>query len=734
MQIDNTLKYIIYTLLGAIFLVPFVVDTSQLFPFITGKAFLFRILAESIFFVWLILAIRKPEYRPRFSLVMASVTAFVVMIGISNVFGENSFSSFWSNYERMEGYVNILHLFAMFLAVGSVIKNREGWDKVILTSMIISIGILYEAFQQQFGYKEISQGGRLDATFGNPIYLAVYNIFHIFFGLYLISTKKFLKENLYKISLGVVVALHLFVLYQTNTRGAVLGLLGGLFLTGAINIFTNKKENKKMWLISIAAVSLIIVMVFSFILVKDSQFVQNNKVLNRFAEISISSGTSEARLLNWSIAYEGFKERPILGWGMGNYSYVFDKHYKPAMYGNESWFDHVHNIVLDWLIAGGVVGLILFLLVLLSLVWTIWRNKEYTHTERNIFIGLVAGYFIQNLFVFDNQTSYIYLFILLAIFHSQQNKELSIFKAKLDDNLIYVASILLWVLLPVSIYYINAPGYFASVGVIKVLRELPKIKELPQSQAPVFVEKIITDIKNTATLNSPASFEVRTKGIVEPGFGIVQLPTQYLSEQDKRDYLQFAFNEFTKELKDNPNDSKTAYIMGIYLSQFGDYQNAGIFFEKAIALSPNKQVLQISLANNYLKLGQKTKAIEVAKHTYELAEGNSEINLKYDLLWTDYMRVVSAADIELSKKLIDEEIKAGRAYRVEMLLKKGIELAPETYQNYVTLAAFYFGQGEKQKSLDILKTAKDKFPKVATEIAKLISDIEAGKNTLGNKY
>lgn len=734
MQIDNTLKYIIYTLLGLVFLVPFVVDTSQLFPFITGKAFFFRILAESIFFVWLILAIRNPEYRPRFSLIMISVTAFVVMIGISNFFGVNPFSSFWSNYERMEGYVNILHLFAMFLAIGSVIKTREDWDKFILTSMIVSVGILYEAFQQQFGYKEISQGGRLDATFGNPIYLAVYSVFHIFFGIYLITTKKFLKENLYKVSVGVVVALHLFVLYQTNTRGAVLGLLGGLFLTGALNVLTTRKENKKIWLASIATVSVILVMVFGFILVKDSDFVKSNKVLGRFAEISISSGTSEARLLNWSIAYEGFKEKPILGWGMGNYSYVFDKHYKPAMYGNESWFDHVHNIVLDWLIAGGIVGLVLYLLLLLSLAWAIWCNKEYSHAERNIFIGLVAGYFVQNLFVFDNQTSYIYLFILLAIFHSQQNKEISIFKTKLDKNLIYASSIVLWVLLPVTIYYVNASGYFASRGVITTLQELSAIKEVSQSKAPDFVKKIISEIKNTASLNAPASFEVRTKGIVEPSFTLVQLPAQYLSEQEKRDYIQFAFDEFSKELRNNSNDAKTAYIMGIYLSQFGDYQNASIFYDKAVALSPNKQVLQISSAFNYLKLDQKEKAIEVAKNAYELAEGDSEIKPKYDLLWVDYMRVVSAANVELSKKLINEEIKAGRSYRVEALLKKGIEMSPETYQNYVTLGAFYFGQGDKEKSLEILKTAKDKFPKVEKEISKLISDIEAGKNTLGDKY
>jgi tetratricopeptide (TPR) repeat protein len=266
------------------------------------------------------------------------------------------------------------------------------------------------------------------------------------------------------------------------------------------------------------------------------------------------------------------------------------------------------------------------------------------------------------------------------------------------------------------------------------LQELGAIKQVSQSHAPAFVKKIIAEIKDTAALNSPASFEVRTKGVVESSYVLVQLPAQYLSNEDKQSYIQFAFNDFANELKNNPNDAKTAYIMGVYLGQFGDYQNAANFFEKAVALSPNKQVLQISLANNYLKLGQKEKAIEVAKNAYELADGDSELKTKYDSLWIDYMRIVSVVDVELSKKLIDDETKAGRAYRVEMLLKKGIELSPETYQNYITLGVFYFQQGDKQKSLEILKIAKDKFPKVAVEIVKLISDIEADKNTPGNKY
>ena len=56
------------------------------------------------------------------------------------------------------------------------------------------------------------------------------------------------------------------------------------------------------------------------------------------------------------MAFEGVKERPILGWGQSNYNYVFNKYYRPELLEGEAWFDRVHNIVMDWLIAGGIIG------------------------------------------------------------------------------------------------------------------------------------------------------------------------------------------------------------------------------------------------------------------------------------------------------------------------------------------------------------------------------------------
>ena len=89
------------------------------FPFITGKGFYFRIIVEIIFALWVIIALFDSRFRPRMTPVMWALGATLAILTLSTIFGENPYRSFWSNYERMEGLVGHLHLFAVFFVLNS---------------------------------------------------------------------------------------------------------------------------------------------------------------------------------------------------------------------------------------------------------------------------------------------------------------------------------------------------------------------------------------------------------------------------------------------------------------------------------------------------------------------------------------------------------------------------------------------------------------------------------------
>ncbi|MBP6946371.1 MAG: hypothetical protein KBB46_03720, partial [Candidatus Pacebacteria bacterium] len=294
MKLDSWLRWGIVIGVLAVFFTPTIVATPLFFPFITGKNFAFRILVEIVFTLWLILALRDPKVRPRASLLFFALTAFVAVIGIADIFGANPFKSFWSNFERMEGWIGLIHLYAFFVVVWSTLREAKWWKMLFETSLAVSIAVGVYGVLQLAGVFTINQGGsRVDGTFGNATYLAVYMLFNLFiagllflhhrheyfrtgekvvgvFGiigatLWLIASlppdtslpplgwfifilfftlgigSLFVKRQwLY----GLAIALQFTMIFYAGTRGTILGLIGGILVASAIFIFFGKTAPK----------------------------------------------------------------------------------------------------------------------------------------------------------------------------------------------------------------------------------------------------------------------------------------------------------------------------------------------------------------------------------------------------------------------------------------------------------------------------------------------------------
>ena len=193
MRIESILKYFVWGGLFLILFLPLYVSDSMFFPFITGKNFAFRIIVELITGAWIILALRDATYRPKKSLILYALGAFVAVMAVADVLSENPFKSFWSNYERMEGFVALAHFFAYFLVASSMLAvSRTGsvitnlWERFFQTSLVVNAVLVGYGILQLGGKAVINQGStRIDATFGNATYFAIYLLFHIFIAAFL---------------------------------------------------------------------------------------------------------------------------------------------------------------------------------------------------------------------------------------------------------------------------------------------------------------------------------------------------------------------------------------------------------------------------------------------------------------------------------------------------------------------------------------------------------------------
>ena len=626
------LRNVIFTGLFLVPFIPFLVYSGFFFPFITTKAFTWRIIVEIVFAVCLLLALLVPEYRPKKSTILYAVLAFIAVIGLADLFGVAPIKSFWSNFERMEGFVTLLHLGMFFIVISSVFREIE-WNRWWNTTLAASfLMVLYCVFQI-IGVKDIHQGGvRLDGTFGNAIYLAVYMLFHIFIAL-LFFWREWKNVGLRWVY-GILILTQAIILYHTATRGAILGLIVGLFVMAVLNI--RNKENHFVRKVSISALVGLVILIGGFISIRNSEFVTSSPVLSRFSSISTENLNRQGRYFVWPIALQGVKERPFLGWGQENFNYVFQEHYSPEMYHLEPWFDRAHNIFLDWAVTGGLLGLTSYLLLYVALIFSIWKLAvDLSHAEKSILTGLIATYFFHNFFVFDHLISYILFFSLLAYIHSRSSGELFWKQAVSEIQVKRLVLPAVSILLILSLYFINIKPIITNVSLIEALKSL-------QTQGGMSSAiKYFAKAYNASSLGRPEVVEHAVSNSVP-------ILMSNISMEEKNVFYAFAKDSIIKQTEDLKDDARYELIAGSFLSTVGSLDEALIHLQRARELMPGKQQIYFEIGAVHINKNERVLALEAFRIAYEMEPGYPEAGIIY------LIGAIYADDRALEEKLIRE--------------------------------------------------------------------------------
>ncbi len=311
-------RSIVYVGIFILPLVPLLVMHDMFFPYITGKNFAFRIIVEIIFAAWVVLALLDERYRPQFSSLAAALVGFVAVAGVANVFGIAPYESFWSNFERMEGYVTLLHVLAYFMVAASVLTTDILWTRWLQVTLGVSVIVILYGFAQVGGLIEIRQGGvRIDGPFGNAAYMAVYLLFHAFFALLACARSTSVG---WRVAYGILALCSASLVIGTATRGVMLGLVGGLVVTAGY-IGLSGEAGSRLRRAALISLAVLVLAVGGFFLIKDTSFVTEHRALSRLASISLSEGAT--RLTMWGIALDAASDYPLLGRGQNNFIYVF---------------------------------------------------------------------------------------------------------------------------------------------------------------------------------------------------------------------------------------------------------------------------------------------------------------------------------------------------------------------------------------------------------------------------
>lgn len=710
-------------------------------------------LAEVMFFLWIPLAYYRTEYRPKFSWVMVALASFMAIVLVADIFGANPYRSFWSNYERMEGFVGLIHLFGYFVVAGAVLSSEKLWTRFFQTVILTSVMMIFYGLLQLGGEVQINQSAsRLDGTFGNAAYLAVYMLFSIAFTVFLLVRHK--GAAWVKWMYGIIIFFQIMILYYTGTRGVILGFAVGVAFSSILALMLVKK-NRLVRNFALGVIGTLILVVVLLASTRNTAFVKENPVLDRVASFSLSEALNNPRFMVWGMAVDGFKERPVLGWGQDNFNLVFNKYYDPKMYTQEQWFDRAHNIFFDWLIAGGVLGLLGYLSLFLAAFALIWKNegldttrgetrfarfknalKSYFAGERaqkaveaSILSGLLVAYFINNVFVFDNLFSYILFFSLLAYLHhlhtgsqaivKENSKKRKVFASELPFTVVGTPLLLLFLAV---FYFANLRPLYANQALIEGIRP----------HANSFAKENLQFFQSAVDYNTFGNGEAREQ-ILQSA---MQVKDASVDPALKQQIFDLAKQQILLQIQDAPNDARYEVFAGMLFFRYGLNDEAVAHFERAHELSPKKQTIDFNLILGYINAKKIDQAYSLAKEAYESAPLFQDAAKYYAItamykgdeqFANDLLVKTFGTELYYDEMLINVYAQLGRFDKVTAVLQKKLQEGGDDPQMRLRLAAAYLEMGKKTESLAEIQKIIDTHPDFKQQGEFYMSQIRAGK-------
>ena len=613
------MKYILKWILFSLAFVPLLVNLNTLFPFIFTKTLLIR---SAITLFWVLFAIffftRKREFLDllnnnwRFikNPIYIFVSIFILLMLFSTIFAVDLTKAFFGDIERGEGYIGILHFFAFFVASLLVFK-KEDWATFFRFSLVTGAILLTDSIQ------ELATGkfDRAQSLVGNPTFLAGYFLFVILSALLSFSMSK--NRIGWRIFSFLMIFGGVAGVFLTGTRGAILGLAVSVLVLTLYFAVKGKEVSFSLGSINLnlqkTGIALLVVSIFGiggFVLTRENSFWQKVPGLERFTDISITDPTLQTRLISAGVSLDAINpakngaHRFLIGYGWENFNIAYNKYYNSEYMRYESlWFDRAHNKIFDVLVMTGVLGLLSFLGIWLSVFYLAFKKIS----EKGVAIPIIffgSAYFIQNLFVFDQITTYIPLFAFLAfaVFASSDSGKVVYSKKLLRLKNISEKS------MPYTLPIVGAAFSFALVAYVFIpyAQSISFVKVLQSQSVAVAIENLDSYTKpynyaQPTIRNRLLTQAVSLIGSEDPS-GLVNT------------ILALEEEVITKEPYD-PRDISlvaTAYRLKGNVGEPGAYEKAEEYYLRAFELSPTRQDHFYNLATLYADQGNFQKMQEYA--------------------------------------------------------------------------------------------------------------------------
>jgi len=602
-------------------LTPLVYSNYFLYPAVFTPNSYFRLVVSAGFLIYLWLFWKGKAAAPKISLIFAGFAVFFAAAFLASVINPGFYFSFFDGFERMEGLINYVYLFLFFIIAAGALKSKADWEKILRWALLANFLMAGYAILQRLPFNFLVDSGEARATglLGNPAFLASYLTFGVFFGLWMAAKS---KNAVDKIIYAAIVITNLTAIYWTKTKGAWLGLFIGIIIYALILIWQKSKK-----------IALLFCLLILFASAAGFFNFQTNLKEKVYQTTSVQN-----RLVAWQVSLQAFKEKPVFGWGAGNFDVAFNKYYDPKI-KNELFFDHAHNIFLDLAVKFGVVGLlsyVFFIAAMFGEIINAGRRKKITKNERAVFVGLIFACLIQNFFLFDAINGLL-LFMLVAGYLQSIAEPLYDFSGVRPQKKINYAVFGLGVLLVCAVFFYNLKPAAANFFLSRAWRA-------GGSDAYAAV----SDFKKARDLHTCGEFELAKKAAQmavaskqNPNFNVLTRNELYQLAVEANEDLN---NKYPNKIRPKIN------LAALYIEASDDLTTtlpqAEKILREAIGLAPKKQELYDLLSKRYLAGKNWQKALEEINTLISLGYQSPNFYFKKGLLEI-YLNEITAGEDSL---------------------------------------------------------------------------------------
>lgn len=257
--------------------------------------------------------------------------------------------------------------FMPFVVVIFLLNNYFDAKKVMLTGFAgITLTSVYAVYQGLSGMS------RANGFYGHPMTLGGWLC--IFLPLLLIEFFERKLLGKYYWLAGLAFCICSAGLVFNATRGAWLAVA----IVSAVLLIYYMFKNKRN-----LAVSIIFVALISTVLVNNPKFMHRLDTIDDFNKYQ----SNTERILIWQSAWNMFKDHPILGVGLGQYTENYQQKYISPQ-AKEPNLTHAHNNFMQMLAENGIVGFVGFLIMF---GYIIFKNLIAWFKGRNVYALMIVS-------------------------------------------------------------------------------------------------------------------------------------------------------------------------------------------------------------------------------------------------------------------------------------------------------------------------------------------------------